>query len=248
MTEHEGLNRSLENYVNAAGTLASICQSVTGVPLPETTLTHFKQTMHTIRLIDQKLDLTPDRDQRATFSSQIMEYLKNKPVSFNDTPQLEKSLDAFRSVSTSLPEKEEQSMLRTFDTIFKVTEEIRHTTNVKKLRFLTRLEGQLTSRLFLALIPSEYKESEKYPKVIKALTRMGRVANSYDSFVDLPSDYRAHEVAVKPTLRNRVRLLVNAPTDIYELFSAAPPTPTFLRQISSGVKLTNANPARKEKL
>ena len=251
MTEHEGLNLSLENYVNAAGTLASICHSVTGIPLPDTTLNHFKQTLHTIRLIDYKLDSTSEKDKRFIFSSQIMDFLRDDSVSFeteNTEQKLGESLEAFRSIVTSLPEKEENSMIRTLGTIFKVTEEIRNTMDVKRLRFLLRLEGQLTCRLFLGLIPSEYKESEKYPKAIKALTRLTRVANAYDSFVDLPSDYKAGEVTVKPTPLNRVRLLANAPKDTYELFSAAPPTVIFLRQMSLGVKQTNANLARKDKL
>lgn len=242
---HEGLNRSIENYVNAAGTLGSLCENVTGIPLPETTLSHFQKTMHAIRVIDHKLDWTSDKQKRFLFSSQVMDYLRDNAKSFDSDQLLEKPLGAFRSVIKSLPEEGEQTMLRTLDTIFKVTEEIRHTTDIKRLTRLIRLEGQLTSRLFLTMLPSDYKQSEKYPKVIKAMTRLGRVANTYDSFVDLPSDYEAQEVAIRPTVRNRVRLLTRAPSDVRELFSATPPTKKLLGQIASGVIVTNANPSRK---
>ena len=116
-------------------------------------------------------------------------------------------MNSVRSLSESLSERKRAVFIGALRGVLRVTEKIKTEKDSKKFSFLTRLEGQLMSRALISLISDEYLETPQYTELIKVIIRLGRAGNSLDSFCDLPVDYSKDEVKIKPTFRNRLRLL-----------------------------------------
>ncbi|OGD87579.1 hypothetical protein A3G14_01670 [Candidatus Curtissbacteria bacterium RIFCSPLOWO2_12_FULL_38_9] len=246
MIEREGLEKSTRNYVKAAGTIAGISESVTGIPFPQNVFRQWQELMFAIRIGDTRLDDLKKQRDRIALRTTVMGYLKNNPECSIEDPLLEQAMLTLKGICDSVPDITRKKLLHTFEKILDVTEEIKQTEDSTRLPFLIRLEGQLTSRLFISLLPEEYRNSKTYPNLLKTLTRLGRVANSVDTFIDFSSDYEAEELQVRPSILNRVRLLANCSSDVFQVISRLKPTPNLIKQISSGVRETAENNSNRD--
>jgi len=232
MIEREGLEKSTRNYVKAAGTIAGISESVTGIPFPQNVFRQWQELMFAIRIGDTRLDDLKKQRDRIALRTTVMGYLKNNPECSIEDPLLEQAMLTLKGICDSVPDITRKKLLHTFEKILDVTEEIKQTEDSTRLPFLIRLEGQLTSRLFISLLPEEYRNSKTYPNL--------------DTFIDFSSDYEAEELQVRPSILNRVRLLANCSSDVFQVISRLKPTPNLIKQISSGVRETAENNSNRD--
>lgn len=202
-----GLDISQRHYENAAGTLQEICEQITGLPLPFETLRAWKVVLGATRIIDDRLDASTKKEERGQFTLRLMRFLNGHSADLFYDERLDKSLRGVKKVIDGLPETKKKSFLCSIARVFRVTEEIK--TETKPLMFagLTRLEGQVFAKVFAMFLPEVYQHSPKYSTLMKVLTRLGRAANCFDTFVDLQEDYRKSRSRIQPTVPNRVRLL-----------------------------------------
>lgn len=236
-----GFDISAENYIKAAQTLAAVAHNVTRLPIPEATVSTWEQIMYAIRIGDDRIDKIGDQEGRTDFKRRMMGFLRNDPHSDNSDGVLGDAMVNLRHICDSLDRERRTLLLKTFDKLLLVTESLRHTSDIHHFSLLTRLEGQITSRLFLSVLPEGYGNPGTRRKLYKAFTRFGRFANVFDSFTDLPDDSAEGLTKVNPSLINRGRLLVNSLPDAVVVLAHIHPTINLIGQIGRRAMETSQN-------
>lgn len=141
-----------------------------------------------------------------------------------------------KNITTNLEENQKRSFINSLSGILKITEKIKTEKNPKKMVKLTRLEGQIAARLYLSFLPKEFKSSKKYRQLVHAFTRLGRAANSLDSFIDLPDDYNNKEIQVPPTILNRTLFLGAVLSDGLSAMKDIGLSKNLMRRFSQAIK------------
>lgn len=232
MTEvKSGFEISTKNYDKAARTLASLAHNITHTSVPGVTIHNWEQMMYAIRIGDDRVDKINYDVDRAYFKRQLMGFLRNEPVSFSDDAVLEGAMVNLKRVCDSLPDERQALLLGTLDRLLRVTELVRETPDINQFSSLTRLEGQITSRLFLSVLPEEYGNLGTRRRLCKTFTRFGRFADVSDSFADLPDDYAEGLTKVNPSFVNRGRLLISSLSDVIAVLLHVRPTINLIGQI-----------------
>ncbi|OGI71377.1 hypothetical protein A3B84_00775 [Candidatus Nomurabacteria bacterium RIFCSPHIGHO2_02_FULL_35_13] len=199
-----GLEISTQNYERAAKTLGIIVEQISELSIPEKIIQDWKILFASIRIVDHKIDHIVEIEKRQRFIQEISSFLKRNVVDFSNDKDLERAMSNIEILSANLKDGQKEIFYDLLLDILKITEKIKVEEDPEKLVDLTRLEGQITSRIFILFLPEEFKLSNKYNKLIHALTRLGRVGNSFDSFVDLPLDYANKQIRVRPNVLNRM--------------------------------------------
>jgi len=204
---------SKEKYVGAANSLSFIAEQIAGIPVPPETIQKWKDLLGQIRIVDYRIDNIGNRLERSKLVLELSDFLEGKEVDFSHDYKLGKAMNNVMQLADSLPENRRAFFINSLKRVLKVTEEIKVEKDVSKFVNMTRLEGQVLSKIFLQFLPDEFMKSPEYQKLAQAFTRLGRAGNAYDTFVDLPVDYRERQARIKPTPLNRLLLLGAVLTD-----------------------------------
>lgn len=245
--EQKGLEISRQNYIKAAITIAAITEHITNIPLPHETFEQWKIGMHLLRIGDDKLDKIADSHQRLQFIQGVMKFMRDEVdvVPGENDPIFEDAMHRVRTVGRSVPEVQKEALFDIFAEILETTEMIRHVKTAGDYSFFTRREGELTMKLFIGLLPSEYTTSQSYVRLERSLIGMARFANSLDTFIDMSGDYKNGETQIPPTLKNRAVVFLKSTPDAVHAMSNMRPSRALLRQISLRTKETLQNNPRK---
>ena len=198
---------SERRYKKIGETFAMIIKENSNLSVPEKTIQEWKVLSFSTRIIDNKLDSIVDPAERLKFTQEIINFLKGKEVDFSNEENINKAMLGVKNLIVNSKENQGESFINSLSNILKITEKIKTEKNPRTMVKLTRLEGQIAARLYLSFLPQEFRLSEKYRQLVHAFTRLGRAANSLDSFIDLPGDYHNKEVQVPPTILNRTLFL-----------------------------------------
>lgn len=202
-----GFEKSRRNYEKAANTLAVLVEEIQGLSVPEKTIQDWKTLLSAIRVVDDRIDHTMEVAKRNLLVEKIKSSLKGTLSDFSSDADLENAMQNIQNLSAGLGEEKEHFFHNLLSVIMKVTEEIKVEEDPQAVVRLTQLEGQITAKLFLPFLPEEFRQSGNYQKLVHALARLGRAANSFDTLIDLPTDYKNKGVRIKPTVFNRVLFL-----------------------------------------
>jgi len=209
----KNIEGSRRNFEKAADAVATLVQEAHGLTVPEETTRQWRTLMSAIRIVDDRIDHTQNSEKRRILVETIKASLQGEKVDFSDDPALAHAMQQVEELASAIGEEKKHFLNTMFSLILRVTEEIRLEPDPQELVRLTMLEGQMTIKLFLPFLPKEFKNGEPYKKLVYTLSRFGRGANSFDTFVDLPSDYANNAVMVKPTVVNRLLFLSAALTN-----------------------------------
>ena len=213
MVERKGFQTSAKNYIKAAATLGLVAENVTGVTLPNEAISDWETMMYAIRIGDDRVDSITDSLSRSDFKKHVMGFLKNENILSTHDEELIDSMTGLKNICEGLPTEKRDSLLSAFEALLRVTEKLRNTTDARHYSFLTRLEGQLTSRLFLATLPDNFAASPKYKKLVTTFTRFGRFADTIDNLSDLSDDAKEDLIAIKPSAYASIQLLFQSLPD-----------------------------------
>lgn len=218
----EGLERSLNKYIKVADFTRSFFDDDKN-PLPVKTHSSWRILLTSMRLFDHELDNASNPFRRSELKEEVIRLLERNTTNKSNfgNQDLDDSANVLASEIHSLPEASRSYFLRNLKLIFNVTEKIRNVDSAKQLAHLTRLEGQLTSHLFLAFLPQETKTNLNFIKKARWFKRLGRLGNLVDSTIDMTDDYQGEEILVKPTAANRVTLIKSGITDTYSVMRGA---------------------------
>ena len=159
-----------------------------------------------MRAADDAIDTTKDENQRLELINNSLSFLAGNNYRL-DNYDLKSHLFCLRSILDTFDKCQKDNYLTALKRVCLITEKIKSESDPKALLTLTRLEGQVTSRLFTSLLPTEYTKSSRYHSFMKAMTRMGRSGNTFDTFLDIGQDFKNGEIAISGTLANRLLLL-----------------------------------------
>lgn len=215
------LEDSLANYTKATDIIKETVENKSGLQVPEYTTRAWHNMLVAMRLLDDIIDNSVNVQNRSKLGSDIVGFLnsdENIPFDFN--PRSTEALILLRSDINILNQDKKTSFIGSITLALKVGERIKQADNPKDFALLTRLEGQVLSRLFVHFLPDEFQEGD-FPRWFH---RLGRVGNLYDSFVDWSSDYKNQETIIYPSPKNRLVAMNQARSDIWYLLTHSQPT------------------------
>lgn len=245
LSSKNGFEISTQNYQGAAEALGIIIKEISSLSVPEHVIEKWKALLTSIRIVDYKLDHIREPEEREKFTQKLIVFLKDGIADFSNDKDLESAMLNIETTTSNLEKESKEYLYRELSIILKVTEKIKIEQNSAKFVELTKLEGQATAKIFLAFLPKEFKKSENYHKLVHALTRLGRIANSLDNCVDLPDDYKNGQTQIKPTVFNRILLFGGVLTDSVSLLKDIGLTKGLIKQFFKGTTATIQNTSEK---
>ena len=238
---YERADTSARNYAKAAEIFGLIAKSVSSETVPEETLPIWVDLMVAIRQADDLIDATLDPIERRVLKERAVSFLSDDTTDCDDTNNFD-FLRPIKNYLNKLSDGKRKSFLIALKSVLIVTEEIRNIREAKMLAKLSKLEGQLTCRLLLSFLPDTYGLDQK---AVIALTRISRVGNAYDTFIDLPNDYKNGEKQISPNLLNRMTVLFSTFNEVYKIFSTFGLPTEVVARLVEGVGMTTAGRKRK---
>lgn len=166
------------------------------------------------RMIDWQIDNTPNTSKRLSFIGELDGFLNGQCQTLEHGPNLvRKDTGELRDVLQKYPLKNRLRFGNDGRLLLKVTEKTRMAGNADTLSTCKRLEGQIVVRLFLDLLPDEFRHNPKFSDLRYWITRWTRVGACFDAAFDLQSDFDNKEVVVPPTTINRLKIFWRAIPD-----------------------------------
>lgn len=214
------LERSAGLYRHAGHIICGIGERMFAVTVSDAVIEGWEETMKALRYVDTAIDGEHDSRKRETLGIAAIDFLSGKRDSFNwaDDTLLNESVYGLKDALANFPEENRLRFIKTLDRLRRVSERVKSTDKRSEYARLTRLEGQLTSRLLTTLVPVEdYATKENILHFFKYVKKLGRFANSVDSFIDFSRDSQKGEVLVEPSLMNRWELVRSNVIDLFAL-------------------------------
>lgn len=225
LTENVGFNKSLENYKKAALFLNIASRNIYNENLPSHVINSWINLLSAMRIADTIIDSETNSKKRRGVMERAIQYLQSDNLSLLDiNPNLAKHEQVFiklRDDVYNLNQPKKTTFANNLLRLLEIGEEIKSTHDIHHFSYLTRLEGQVASRLVLVFVPEEFSAKPKHADFIKFLTRITRIGNIGDKFFDMASDFVEKEIECSPSIKNRLSLLsmalVDTPTVIKSL-------------------------------
>jgi hypothetical protein len=206
---------SLERYSKVAKTIRAVFESQSQRPVSDTTYEAWQVLGETVHVFDTRLDSLSDPVARKELLSSTLNFYDESTDSLDrEGEEVREYLAHLKTKVDSLPEQQRASFRQSIGIIFDITEQLKTTTDLKEYARLRKLEGQVTSKLYTAFLPADFKAAETYPQLHRFFTRIGRVGNILDSVIDIPADFKSGEVKIMPSLANRFKLIGNSFGDV----------------------------------
>lgn len=240
-----GFEISIENYIKSAHTLGVLAHNVTGILVPSSTTQKWEKIMFALRIGDDRFDTLTTSDQRSAFKAKMMGFLRGSITLIDNDPELIAAMDRLKSVCDDLPADRKNQLLKKIDHLLVVTELLRDAKDLSHYSMLTRLEGQITAKLFLETLPEDYGNPLLRNRLHRTFTRLGRFSDVLDSFADFPDDFNEGLTRVQPSFTNRVALLGSSLGDCFEVIKHFKPSPNLIRHMTQRTLETLQNNPRK---
>jgi len=195
---------SLLKYEQAAEGTAKIMKEISALSVPKSSVESWKKLMSLLYRVDDYIDHMANTEERQRFLAEAKSFLRSEDFSSEkngDVLKIESELD---KLTKNLTQAEKDFFLRSLNLLLRITEEIKIEKDPKRVVKLTLLEGQISSRLFLPFLTEDFRESNEYHKLVRSFALVGRMANSFDTMVDLSEDHKNNQLSIEPTYMNRV--------------------------------------------
>ncbi len=213
MIESKEFSTGVMHYAKAAGITGHIGEQITGIPMSETIINQWAVLYTAVSIVDDRLDDLKQPEQRQAFTADLNRFMHGSAVDFSQDPLLLEAMERVKELSLSLAEDKRPVFITALRGILKVTEQIRLEKDPKRFSTLRRLEGQLSARALTVFLNDEQLMDGSYPRLLKVFKRLGRAANCVDSILDLKDDHDNGEILIKPSIRNKAILFINAVPD-----------------------------------
>ena len=200
---------SEDKYGHGADTLGLITEQVVGLDLPKEVVSKWKSLLKSTGVVDHNLDKISDSKVREEFTSRLVAFLGGQNVDFSYNNKLDLAMKNIMNLADGLSNDRKIFLFDALKRVLIVTEKLKTEKGISKFTNLTRLEGQVLIKIFFQFLPPEFADPKnpKCRKLMKVFSRLGRIANSMDTFFDLPQDYMNGETRLKPTVLNRLVLV-----------------------------------------
>lgn len=217
---NERYDRTTRDYLKASALLVSVAERKLKTKLPDEDAAGFASVSMVLRLADCKLDAESDFEARKALVSASVGYLsgKNGFDEFGDESYCE-SLEKLNEFLEGKGEEIRAAFVRNLKILCRITEILKHERDIEKYIFLTKLEGQVTSKLLSVLLPGQ--GNRRLSLVVDAYKHLGRGGNLLDSLMDMDTDFRNREILVDPSFKNRAKMVLSLLPDSTTVVSSS---------------------------
>lgn len=205
------MNKEIKGYDRIAPFFKDVTRSRLGVEPSHEVISAWSNLSRAVRMADGMLDNTQDKTIRDQISKDGYSYLagSNLELSFGEEAY-KAEMGELKDFLGSVTPAKKDNFLRSLSNLLKVSESLRFVEDPAELAKLTKLEGQITARLFTSLL---LENSSEAPEYVRFLTRIGRVGNLFDTMVDFNDDYKRGQTRIKPSLGGYAVMAVYALED-----------------------------------
>ena len=212
------------------------------VPIDQPTTELWRDILRAVRAADIVIDVTQDDADRRRLIDGALSYLAAIEESDFTTGfmEIDTEIKNLRERLFTLDPHIRERFLDKLAQLCHVTEQLRKAPTSHEYAQLTRLEGQLTTRLFSLTASEHAKSSPGFQAFTQWFARLGRLGNVVDSVADMPPDYDSGLTIIQPTLSNRVSLLTSSATDVLSVMKNI--NPSSFVSFARSVRFATTNP------
>ena len=193
-------------YASLAKGLESILEEVYDFEIPESTVVNWEKLSRLMYRLDHVID-QGSAQERKEITQALQTYLRQSQSGDIERSAIAHELQSLKEIEGIIDPENQDFFRRSVSLLLEVTESIKQSEDVKETVKLTLLEGQISSKLYLALLPASFRENEKYWEMCNLLSRIARVGNAFDTAVDLKNDFQENQVKISPTPLNRAAFI-----------------------------------------
>ncbi len=204
-------NRIENGYSNVAPLLERMSRHELKKEVPEPVQVAWNNLSVSLRIGDYLLDTTSDPLTKRSVVIDAMTYLSG------DNPELQhgnatyhKQMSGLKDYLSTLPLSRSRQFGFDFRKLIIASGRTASAQRADELLKARYLEGVLTTRLFMDLLPAEYSEIQGFRNYKKTIYRLARIGNVLDSLVDFNDDYASGQTLVTPSFTNKLKLIVGA--------------------------------------
>lgn len=228
------VNRIEAGYTNIPPLMETMSRYELGEEVPPPVKLAWDNLSVSMRICDYLLDSTPDPLVKRSVAIDAMSYLSNdKQELEHGNPTYHEQMGGLRGYLSTLPPERARMFGLDLRKLITVSGRTATAQNAEELIRVRNLEGELSARLFLDLLPPEYSNIEGYRNFRKTILRIGRIGNIVDTLVDFDDDHEAGEVIVTPSLSNKIKLMMNASGQAFLVLKSV--NKRMLPQLGAGV-------------
>ncbi len=240
----EGFHIKDSRYTLMSDVIAQSGRELFNVPIDKPTIELWRDILMAVRAADIVIDITQDDSDRSRLIDGALNYLAAIEELEFTTGFMEIDIEIrnLRERLFTLDPHIRERFLDKLAQLCHVTEQLRKVPTSHEYAQLTRLEGQLTSRLFSLTASEQAKSAPGFQAFTKWFARLGRLGNVVDSVADMPPDYDSGLTMIQPTLSNRLSLLSSSAQDV--LFVMRNVNPSSVVSLARSVRFVTTNPSK----
>lgn len=232
VTEKPTESPSEKRYLAVSRSLAVLLEEVHALEVPETTLENWRKLGRIMYILDDVIDSAePEAQEKIVqfLKDQVQESASSPESIYEKQESLTKASEILEEILQNMDEENKAFLQRLVVMLLDVTLAIKEKTDTREVVRLTRLEGQISAKLFIALLPVSFRQDEKYQEMTNLISRIGRIGNTYDTAIDLPGDFQAKQIKVTPTPLHRAAFIGAALADGMGILKKGILTPKTLK-------------------
>ena len=185
---------SLHHYQGGAMILGHITERINQQPVPDSVVNSWRTILSALRLADNQIDSILNPQKRVQEANLAIQSLGNSDPYVTSDEDLNYHFGELKNLLNQLPQEQKQSFLKYLKRLIKVGEKVKEADNPEDYLRYTKLEGQVTARLFLCVLPPQLiKDKETYYRI---MTRFARIDNTLDNIRDFEDDRNNGEIAI----------------------------------------------------
>ena len=185
---------SLHHYQGGAIILGHITERINRQPTPDSLVNSWRTILSALRLADSQIDSILDPQKRVQEADLAIRSLENNDPYVASDEDLNCYFGYLRNLLNQLHEEQKQLFIKYLKRLIKVGEKVKEADNPEDYLRYTKLEGQVTARLFLCILPPQFiKDRQAYYRI---MTRFARIGNTLDNLRDFEDDRKNGEIAI----------------------------------------------------
>lgn len=215
-------------YYSSENQLPRIIRKVAelnGVEMSDDTLRGMEVVASACGIADDEVDRCRDADKREAIVNNALLFLSGKE-DLSDTGSqtykaYEESMRNLKNLTDTFPEERKHILMLRLRIWNRLSEDQKNITDQKLAVFKRRVDLNVTAGVYLTAIKDDEREAVGYRQFHRDFKKMVRIAGMLDDAMDMQDDFENGITQIRPTVKNRLRLISVAVREGVGMFSYA---------------------------